>query len=81
MPAQGIIFTIAPIPLLVRIALVRRNVHNRTHAVTLPNRLEHMHRSQYIGPIGLDRIAIGQPDQRLRRQVEHDGEQLDSERA
>ncbi|MCY1527181.1 hypothetical protein D9M68_622400 [compost metagenome] len=69
--AHGFVLAIAPLPFPVLVALVTGHDHDRADAAAGARRLEQVHRAHHVGGIGLHRIDVGTPYQRLGGQVEH----------
>ena len=57
-PAHRFVFTVAPFPFAVLVALVGGYVHNRFQASTLACGFEHVHRTHDIGGISFHRLAV-----------------------
>lgn len=79
--AEPIVFTIAPDPFTVLVALVRGDVEHGADRVYLPNSLQQVHRSHDIGAIRLIWIGIGIAHQWLCGHVDNDIEHSATKRA
>ena len=69
MAAQGIVFTVAPDPFPVFVALVARYINHDPDAGCAAHRLQHIDRSSGVRVEGFLRIIIGRPDKRLGGQM------------
>ena len=70
--AWRIDLTIRPDPSLILVALVCGNAHHCAQAWCFSDRLQKMHCTHEVGCTGADRVGIGSPNDRLRRQMEGD---------
>ena len=69
MPPHGLIFTVAPQPFAILVALVRRNRDDCLDRPDMASRLEHMHRPHDICRVGLQGLRIRLTHQGLRRHM------------
>ena len=70
--AHRLVFTVAPDPFAVLVALVGGDIDDGAHAAGRAGSFEHVHRAHHVGGVGGHRRAVRQAHQRLRRQVQHD---------
>ena len=71
MASDGVFFAVAVYPLTILIAFVGGDYDHDTVAVGLPHGLEQIDSPHHVGGIGLHRLGVGCPDNRLGRQVEN----------
>ena len=69
---HGLVFSVAPDPFLVLVALVGGDVDNGLDGARLACRLQHVDRAHHVGCIGFDGLLVGQPHQWLCRHVDDD---------
>jgi hypothetical protein len=70
--AQRVGLAIAPEPFAIQVALVGGDDHDRAHGRGVPHRLQHVGGSDDVRRVGADRVGVGLPHQRLRREMEDD---------
>ena len=69
---QRIALPVSILPLPVLIHLVGGHIQKGLHGRRPAHTLQHIHRAHHIGLIGIDRILVGIPHNRLCRQMQHD---------
>ncbi len=80
--AHRLVLAVAPEPLAVLVALVARHDDDGAGPALLPERLEHVGGPEHVRRHRLHRLLVGEPDERLRGEVEHEvGARLAEHRA